>query len=325
MLEILQSGGVHRVSALAHGLGVDERTVRRYAEHLVALDIPVESLRGRYGGYRLAPGFRMPPLMLNEEEAVAVVLALVARGGGAAMRASAGGAADSALSKLRRAMPTRLADRIDALVAATSFTETPGSERAAAADPATPVLLAFAEAAREGHPVEFRYEDRSGRRSRRTLLPSGIVAHSGRWYVTGADSLSGQARTFRLDRVDDARVLPDTFAPAFDTDAAEAVRATLAATPWQYQVSILVVGTQDLVAARMPHGIAVIEPVDGSDAVRVRFRAEQLDWIPAMLARLELPFVVEGPPALRELIVAVSARFAAATDEASHLFSETAS
>jgi hypothetical protein len=38
----------------------------------------VESVRGRYGGYRLAPGYRMPPLMLNDEEALAVLLGLVA-------------------------------------------------------------------------------------------------------------------------------------------------------------------------------------------------------------------------------------------------------
>lgn len=309
MLEILQSGGVHRLSALARQLGVDERTVRRYAEHLLALDIPVESLRGRYGGYRLAPGFRMPPLMLNDDEAVALVLALVA-GGGAATGVSARGAAESALSKLRRAMPSRLADRIDALLETTSFTSTPQSERAAAFQPGTSVLLAFAEAAREGHPVEFRYEDRSGRRSRRTLLPVGIVAHSGRWYVSGADSLSGEARTFRLDRVSDAQMLPDRFERQEDADVAALVRATLADTPWQHQVSVLVVGEMDVVAGRLPRGIATVESVAGS--VRVRFRAEHLEWIPGMLARLELPFVVEGPPALQELIETVTARFALA-------------
>lgn len=313
------------MSAIAQRLGVDERTVRRYAEHLLALDVPVESLRGRYGGYRLAPGFRMPPLMLNEEEAVAVVLALVARGRGAATGVSAGGAAESALSKLRRAMPVRLADRIDALVDATSFTATPESERAAAAEPDTPILLAFAEAAREGHPVEFRYQDRSGRRSRRTLFPVGIVAHSGRWYATGADSLSGEARTFRLDRVSDARVLPDRFEPESGADAAAAVKATLAETPWQHRVSVLVVGESDAVAARIPRGIATVEAVGSAGRVRVRFRAEHLDWIPGMLARLELPFVVEGPPALQELIDVVAARFAMAAAEARENSAESAS
>ena len=62
---------------LAGRLGVDERTVRRYVDHLIDLDVPVRSVRGRYGGYRLAPGYRMPPLMLTDDEAVAVLLGLV--------------------------------------------------------------------------------------------------------------------------------------------------------------------------------------------------------------------------------------------------------
>src|SRR6185369_2634206 len=76
LLEILQSGGGHTVGDLARRLGVDERTVRRYAGHLVDLGIPVEARRGRYGGYRLAAGFKLPPLMLTEDEAVAVALGL---------------------------------------------------------------------------------------------------------------------------------------------------------------------------------------------------------------------------------------------------------
>src|SRR4030081_1503801 len=78
LLELLQSGGVRTVAELAGRLGVDERTVRRYVDHLIDLDVPVESVRGRYGGYRLAPGYRMPPLMLSDDEALAVLLGLVA-------------------------------------------------------------------------------------------------------------------------------------------------------------------------------------------------------------------------------------------------------
>jgi predicted DNA-binding transcriptional regulator YafY len=76
LLELLQSGGVRTVAELAGRLGVDERTVRRYVDHLLDLDVPVESVRGRYGGYRLGPGYRLPPLMLTDDEAVAVLLGL---------------------------------------------------------------------------------------------------------------------------------------------------------------------------------------------------------------------------------------------------------
>ena len=76
LLELLQSAHVRTVGELAERLGVDERTVRRDVRRLVEIGLPVESLRGRYGGYRLAPGRRVLPLMFTSEEAVAVFLGL---------------------------------------------------------------------------------------------------------------------------------------------------------------------------------------------------------------------------------------------------------
>src|ERR1700735_4739292 len=61
LLELLQSGGVRTVPELAGRLGVNERTVRRYVDHLIDLDVPVESVRGRYGGDRLGDRSRVPP------------------------------------------------------------------------------------------------------------------------------------------------------------------------------------------------------------------------------------------------------------------------
>ena len=50
LLDILQTGGTRTLHELSGRLGVDERTVRRYVDHLLDLDVPVESVRGRYGG-----------------------------------------------------------------------------------------------------------------------------------------------------------------------------------------------------------------------------------------------------------------------------------
>ncbi|MEV4087418.1 HTH domain-containing protein [Nonomuraea fuscirosea] len=61
LLELLQSGGLRTVTELADRLGVDERTVRRYAGHLIDLDVPVESVRGRYGGYQSPRSWRSTP------------------------------------------------------------------------------------------------------------------------------------------------------------------------------------------------------------------------------------------------------------------------
>lgn len=60
LLELLQARPGLTGAELAERLGVDERTVRRYAARLAGLGIPVQADRGRYGGYRLMPGFRLP-------------------------------------------------------------------------------------------------------------------------------------------------------------------------------------------------------------------------------------------------------------------------
>src|SRR4029077_15869211 len=65
LLELLQSGGVRPVAELAGRLEVDERTVRRYVDHLLDLDVPVESVRGRYGGYRLPARPPVRPLLFS--------------------------------------------------------------------------------------------------------------------------------------------------------------------------------------------------------------------------------------------------------------------
>lgn len=78
LLELLQARPGLTGAEIAERLDVDVRTVRRYAARLAELGIPVRAERGRYGGYRLLPGYRLPPLMLTGDEAASVVLGLLA-------------------------------------------------------------------------------------------------------------------------------------------------------------------------------------------------------------------------------------------------------
>src|SRR4249919_2875624 len=104
LLDILQTGGTRTLRELSDRLGVDERTVRRYV------------------GYRLAPGYRMPPLMLTDDEAVAVLLGLVGTRR-ATLQPDTAVAVESATAKVHRVLPRALAGRLDALVAATSYAD----------------------------------------------------------------------------------------------------------------------------------------------------------------------------------------------------------
>ncbi|MFF1787458.1 helix-turn-helix transcriptional regulator [Kitasatospora sp. NPDC058243] len=343
LLELLQSGGIRTVAELADRLGVDGRTVRRYVDHLVDLDIPVEAVRGRYGGYRLAPGYRLPPLMLNDDEALAVLLGLVVgrRAGlltatGAATgtaTGTAGGAAtatgtagETAAAKIRRVLPERLARRLDAVLESLAFTAEPGE----AATPETGVLLAVADAVRHRRPISIRYTARDGRRSERTLHPYGIVTHAGRWYVTGTDPEVdpeiGQDRTFRLDRIADARPLPGSFELPAGLDPARRVLSGLAKAAYRYEVTLRIHGTVEQIRARLPASVASIEepapaPKEGTDPhterwLHVELRAERLDWLPPVLASLDRPFVIERPDELRGLVIALADRLAASARQA---------
>ena len=310
LLELLQSGGVRTVAELASRLGVDERTVRRYVDHLLDLDVPVESVRGRYGGYRLAPGYRMPPLMLSDDEALAVMLGLVA-GRRTGLVTTTGTASETAAAKIRRVLPERLARKLDAVLGSLAFTAPPGQAPA----PDAAVLLSIADAVRHHQPITIRYTAADGRRGERTLHPYGLVAHSGRWYVTGTDPGIGENRTFRLDRIADTRTLPGSFEPPAGFDPAQHVLSGLAKTPYRHEVTLNIQGTIEQIRARLPASVATVEelPEGGADPqterwFRVELHAERLDWLPPLLASLDQPFAVERPDELRDLIAALASR-----------------
>ncbi|MFC5911557.1 helix-turn-helix transcriptional regulator [Streptacidiphilus monticola] len=311
LLELLQSGGTRTVAELADRLGVDGRTVRRYVDHLIDLDVPVESVRGRYGGYRLAPGYRLPPLMLSDDEALAVLLGLVL-GRRAGLTTSQRTSSETASAKIRRVLPTHTARRLDAILDALAFTDQPGESDV----PDAGVLLTIADAVRHHRPVAIRYTDRDGQRSERRLHAYGIVAHAGRWYVTGHDPRIGEERTFRLDRIADARTLPGSFEAPAGPDPAERVLSGFATAEYRYEVRLRIHATVAQIRARLPAAVAQLEePEAAADEDReterwrrVELRAERLDWLPPVLASLDRPFVIERPAELRDLVLALADR-----------------
>ncbi|GAA2519036.1 helix-turn-helix transcriptional regulator [Winogradskya humida] len=300
LLELLQSGGLRTLAELAGRLGVDERTVRRYVDHLIDLDVPVESVRGRYGGYRLAPGYRMPPLMLADDEALAVLLALTA-----ARRAETTAAAETAAAKIRRVLPARLGRRLDALLETITFTT---AASGGAPTPDSTVLLTIADAIKHHNPISIRYADREARRTTRTLHPHALVVHSNRWYVTGAEAAAGAGRTFRLDRIEGARVLPGSFEPPADVDPAQQLLAGFAEAPYRHEVTLRIQATPAQIRTRLPPSVATITESPGTGWAHVEIRAESLDWLPPLLAALDHPFAIDRPAELRTRVAALADR-----------------
>jgi predicted DNA-binding transcriptional regulator YafY len=295
LLDLLESGGLRGRRELAQRLGIDERTVRRDVVRLVDAGVPVESVRGRYGGYRLAPGYRLPPLMLTDDEAVAVLVALTAAAGESEPQVPAATAA----AKIRRVLPARSSERLASLLEASVVPD--AADEPVAAD----VLLAAASAVREHHPLELVHRHRGASAvapsAPRVVHPYGLVRRTGRWYLTGLALDRGAERTFRLDRVERVRTLPGRFRPPAGYDAVARLEE-LQTEGYRYAVRLRVRATEHEVRRVLPATVARVRPGDGEEWTRVELGADRLDWLPPVLASLDRPLVVEEPPELLPLL-----------------------
>jgi predicted DNA-binding transcriptional regulator YafY len=302
LLELLQTRSLTTGREIADRLGIDARTARRYVGVLQELGIPVEGQRGVGGGYRIRPGYRLPPLMLGDEEAVAVVLGLLATRG-----SSDDGSAvvDGALTKINRVLPTTLRRQVEALEETLAFTAT----RSAPAD-ATAVLL-LADAIRRRRRLRMAYRTFAGDESERELSPHGLVVHRGRWYLAAHDHGRDDLRTFRVDRMWRTELADVAAVPPPDGfDAVAHVTRSLASIPWKWEVEVVLDLAADDAARRIPPTLA--ELVDDPDGTLLRMRTDSLDWMATVLAGLGCGFTIRRPDELRASVGALAAQLAAA-------------
>jgi predicted DNA-binding transcriptional regulator YafY len=302
LLELLQAKPLVTGRELGDRLRVDRRTVRRDLATLQRLGIPVEGERGVGGGYRLRPGYRLPPLMLTEDEATAVVLGLTA-----ARRLALGDAdgTDGALSKIHRVLPESLRRRVEALEATLAFT----GPAITGEPPAGETVLLLAEAIRRGRRVGATYRSFEGEETKRELSPYGLVVHAGRWYLAAYDDTRSALRTFRVDRIRGAAMRDALAHPApAGFDALEHVSRSLAQVPWPWELDVLLELPLDDARRRVPGTLAELSEENGGTALRMR--VSSLDWAASLLAGLGCPFRVRGPDELRASVAALSERLA---------------
>jgi predicted DNA-binding transcriptional regulator YafY len=299
LLELLQARPLTTGQEIADRLEIDRRTVRRYVTALQELGIPVEGQRGVGGGYRMRPGFRLPPLMLTEDDAVAVVLGLLAAG-------RLGADVDDALAKIHRVLPDVLRRRVEALEATLGFTEAPPRAVPVRGDAA----LSLAEAIRRRRRLRTRYRTFAGEESERELSPLGLVVHSGRWYLAAFDHGRDDLRTFRVDRMSRVAVTEEPALPPPDGfDAVREVSRSLARVPWNWEVEVLLDLPLDQAAQRIPATLA--ELIETTDGTLLRMRVGSLDWMAGVLAGLDCPFSIRRPEELRESVRALGERLTA--------------
>jgi predicted DNA-binding transcriptional regulator YafY len=293
VLELLQSRSRLSGGELADRLDVDRRTVRRYVSELQELGVPVESEAGRYGGYRLRPGYKLPPMMFNEEEALALVLGLLTARRAGLLDDSA--AIEGALAKIDRVLPDRLRGRVQAVQGALAFTPVLGS--ATASNPTA--LLTLSEAAQESRRVWLRYRA-SEEVTERAIDPYGVVHHRGRWYVVGWCHLREDVRMFRLDRVLVLEPRDETFSKPLDFNCVDYVLQSLASMQWGWPIEVWLELSLGEARRRIAPDMGTLEERAGG--VLLRTQADPLDYMARYLVQIDCPFRVLHPPELRDAV-----------------------
>ncbi|WP_206789176.1 YafY family protein [Amycolatopsis sp. MtRt-6] len=300
LLSLLQTHRHWPGPELAGRLEVSERTLRRDVDRLRELGYPVLATRGTDGGYQLAPGAVLPPLVLDDEEAVALAVGM----GDAAQSGVAGieDAAVRALTKVVRVLPPRLRARVDAVRAMTVSPTATGPIVAAG------VLTVVAQACRDEERLRFGYAARGAAPAEREVEPHRLVPQGGRWYLVAYDLTRHGWRSFRLDRLTEPRPTGARFRPRPlpAADAAAFVRTSTGA-PAAHTVRVIVHAPE----ARVRQVIGqwgTVEPA-GEDRCHVTMTAASWDWPAQALGNVGAEFEVLGPPEFTAHVREWGARF----------------
>jgi len=308
LLSLLQARRYWPGPELAGRLQVSPRTLRRDIDRLRELGYPIQAQRGADGGYQLAAGTALPPLLVEDEEAVALVIGLQA-----AAQSAVEGIAESsvrALAKVVQVMPARLRRRAEALGAMT-VPASWGSAAQASVD--SGILTTVAIACRDTERLRFSYTAADGQHTGRHVEPHRLVLLGRRWYLVGYDLGRHDWRSFRLDRLTAPRGTGTRFRPRTlpAADAAAFVRAGVDSVIAAYDVEVLIQAPAAAVRQRIGQWAAV-EDIDATSC-RARMTADSLDWPVMALGAVGAGFQVVSPPELLDRVRDWGRRFSQAS------------
>jgi predicted DNA-binding transcriptional regulator YafY len=304
-LELLTGSPGITADQLADKLGVSARAARRYVATLREAGVPIESVRGPYGGYRVGRGVRLPPLVFSASEALGLVMAVLDG------HHRAGDPADpvgSALGKLMRALPAPVAAQAEAVRRSAA----PAVDRSAARpDPDT--TSALVQACSDQRRVRISYRSEAGSEWSPEVDPWAVVVRHGRWYLLCHSHASDARRAYRIDRVGAVEVLDDSFSLPADLDPVAVLEEHLA-SGWEYTCEVVVDAPLDTVARCLPRSLGRLEAVDEEHTRLVGSTSNPWSYA-EQLAALPAPFRVVAGPELRHTTRALGERLLAAGEE----------
>ena len=286
LLSLLQTHKFWPGTELSERLEVSGRTLRRDVDRLRELGYPVDATPGVAGGYRLAAGAHMPPLLLDDDEAVAIAVGLRQATG-----ASVAGIEETALramAKLEQVLPDRLRRRVTALHANVVPLRWSGGNDRPNPTVEAEALAVLAQACRDHEELRFDYTARDGEATRRLVRPHQLVSAGRRWYLVAFDVRRDDWRTFRVDRMAEPRLAGARFRPLElpGGDAAAFVARSLGNRPFPHFATFVADGTPEQVREATQWADPEVSAV-GPDRSRVTVKAEavvELTAIGAILA-----------------------------------------
>ncbi len=304
ILEILGARGRMSGPELAARLEVSPRSVRRYVTMLQDMGIPIEGERGRYGTYRLRPGYKLPPLMFSDDEAVALTVGLLLlRRSGSLVDAVT---TEGAFAKIDRVLPDAVRRQVTALQETLVLSAPRATETHA---PIIDKIGALSRGVKEHRRVWLRYLGKGGA-SEREIDPYAVVERSGLWNVVGYCHLREDVRIFRVDRVARVTLLEATFAPPEPFDALEYLNRAFATIPALYTAEVIL--KTDLATARREVFPAVVTFSPHPEGVLMRCTTDGFGWLARTISKFSFDWTVRSPveleAALREHAAAIVSR-----------------
>ncbi|MBV9788759.1 MAG: YafY family transcriptional regulator [Chloroflexi bacterium] len=294
ILELLQTYPVLSGAELARRLEVGARSVRRYILMLQDMGIPIEATHGPGGGYQLRPGFKLPPLMFTDAEATAIVLGLL--GSSWLELGQSAAAVEGALAKVLRVLPLHTRERLNAVSAHLILSPYEQESR-----PDAGLLLQLSAAIQNRQRLAFAYCSQRDELTQRTVEPYGLVGWWGRWYLVGFCCMRQAHRLFRLDRMQQAQVLAETFVRDEDFDAQAYVELHLNEGGALWQIEVEFHASLEKVRQKIPESFGTLIVTEAG----VLFQSQygDMDSTARYLMGLNLPFVVHQPPELRDALL----------------------
>ncbi len=299
LLELLQSRSKVTGTEIAEYLEVDKRAVRRYIKSLQDIGIPIQAERGRYGAYLLDRGFKIPPIMFNEEEIIALTLGLMTIRAFQFPVSTVG--ITGALAKIERVMPVSLLEQALAIQKSIQFHYT-----YAMTEVKPEIVISLTDAIQNQNRIQMSYRSWQDKLSTRDIEPYGVVLYEGFWYLVGYCHLRYAIRTFRVDRLEQITLTEFRFKRPETFDAEAHVVEALQKPPNIQSIRVLLFASLEEVQRAFPPEIGQFKVVN--DGVVFERPVYRIDWIAALLFNLDFSFRVLEPDDLKERLRVLNQR-----------------